>query len=88
MTELEAWHAAKLMGMGINISNTFENTSQWEVGWGNPRITKEYIGSLAALGFKTVLGDGRRHFPPAALLSESGSAPIDAVPPSPISREY
>jgi aryl-phospho-beta-D-glucosidase BglC (GH1 family) len=54
MTELDAWHAAKLMGMGINIGNTLDNTSQWEVGWGNPRITKEYIGSLAALGFKTV----------------------------------
>jgi endoglucanase len=38
----------------VNIGNMLENTSQWEVGWGNPRITKEYIGSLAALGFKTV----------------------------------
>lgn len=54
IAELDAWHAAKLMGMGVNIGNTLENTRQWEIGWGNPRITKEYIDSLAALGFKTV----------------------------------
>jgi endoglucanase len=38
----------------VNIGNTLDNTSQWETGWGNPRITKEYIASLAALGFRTV----------------------------------
>jgi endoglucanase len=54
IAELDAWHAAKLMGMGVNIGNTLENTSKWETGWGNPRITREYIDSLAALGFKTV----------------------------------
>lgn len=54
MAELDAWHAAKLMGMGVNIGNTLENTRQWETGWGNPRITQEYVRSLAALGFKTV----------------------------------
>jgi endoglucanase len=54
MAELTAWHAATLMGMGVNIGNTLESTSQWEVGWGNPRITKEYIDHLAVLGFKTV----------------------------------
>src|SRR5687768_15738295 len=42
------------MGIGINIGNTLDNTTQWETGWGNPRITKEYVQSLAALGFKTV----------------------------------
>jgi len=54
MAELDAWQAASLMGMGVNIGNTLENTSKWETGWGNPRITKEYIDTLAALGFKTV----------------------------------
>jgi endoglucanase len=54
MTELDAWSAARLMGVGINIGNTLENTTQWETGWGNPRITKELIDSLAAQGFRTV----------------------------------
>jgi len=51
---LDAWSAAKLMGTGVNIGNTLENTTTWETGWGNPRITKEYVESLARLGFKTV----------------------------------
>ena len=42
------------MGVGVNIGNTLDNTTQWETGWGNPRITKEYVESLAKLGFKTV----------------------------------
>jgi endoglucanase len=54
MAELNAWDAAKQMGLGVNIGNTLDNTSSWETGWGNPRITKKYIESLAALGFKTV----------------------------------
>ena len=52
--KLDAWTAATQMGIGINIGNTLENTTQWETGWGNPPITKEYVESLAALGFKTV----------------------------------
>jgi endoglucanase len=52
--DLDAWQAAKLMGLGVNIGNTLENTTTWETGWGNPRITKEYVESLAKLGFKTV----------------------------------
>ena len=54
LAELDAWNAAELMGVGVNIGNTLENTTQWETGWGNPRITREYVDSLAALGFKTV----------------------------------
>jgi endoglucanase len=50
----DAWSAAKLMGLGVNVGNTLDNTTTWETGWGNPRITKEYIQSLARLGFKTV----------------------------------
>ena len=52
--ELDAWTAAKLMGTGVNIGNTLENTTTWETGWGNPPITKEFVESLAKLGFKTV----------------------------------
>ena len=37
------------MGLGINIGNTLENTTNWEIGWGNPVITREYVDSLAAL---------------------------------------
>ena len=42
------------MSPGINIGNTLENTTQWETGWGNPRITEGYVQKLAALGFKTI----------------------------------
>ena len=41
--DLDAWSAAKLMGVGVNIGNTLENTTTWETGWGNPRITKEFV---------------------------------------------
>ena len=51
---VDAWAAAKLMGVGVNIGNTLENTTTWETGWGNPRITREYVESLAAMGFRTV----------------------------------
>ena len=54
MQDLDAWTAAKLMGTGANIGNTLENTTTWETGWGNPRITKEFVENLAKLGFKTV----------------------------------
>jgi len=52
--DLDAWSAAKRMGVGINIGNTLENTTTWETGWGNPPITKEHIQVLATLGFKVV----------------------------------
>ena len=52
--DLDAWSAAKAMGVGINVGNTLENTATWETGWGNPLITKAYIDALAAQGFKTV----------------------------------
>jgi len=54
MADLLAWDAAQQMGLGVNIGNTLDNTSTWETGWGNPRITKEFIASLAARGFRTV----------------------------------
>jgi endoglucanase len=52
--DLDAWSAARAMGLGVNIGNTLDNTATWETGWGNPPVTKEYIRGLAALGFKTV----------------------------------
>ncbi len=54
MTELDAWGAVAAMSPGVNIGNTLENTTTWETGWGNPVITKEFVESLARLGYKTV----------------------------------
>jgi endoglucanase len=54
MTELDAWTAAKQMGIGVNIGNTLENTTAWETGWGNPPISREFVQSLARRGFRTV----------------------------------
>jgi endoglucanase len=54
MTAVDAWSAVSQMTPGINIGNTLENTTHWETGWGNPPITREYVQSLARLGFKTV----------------------------------
>ena len=51
---IDAWAAAAEMTPGINIGNTLENTHQWETGWGNPPITKEFVHSLSKLGFKSV----------------------------------
>jgi hypothetical protein len=54
MAALDAWSAAKLMGVGVNIGNTLENTTTWETGWGNPRITKKYVESLAAIPMRAM----------------------------------
>lgn len=54
MAELDAWNAVNAMSPGVNIGNTLENTTAWETGWGNPPISREYVESLARLGFKTV----------------------------------
>jgi len=54
VANMDAWSAARLMGVGVNIGNTLDNTTTWETGWGNPPITRDYIQSLAAHGFKTV----------------------------------
>lgn len=51
---LDAWAAVDLMTPGINIGNTFDSTAGWETGWGSPIITKEFIQSLAHIGFKSV----------------------------------
>jgi endoglucanase len=54
MTPVDVWTAVGQMAPGINIGNTLDNTVRWETGWGSPIITREYIQSLARLGFKTV----------------------------------
>jgi len=54
VTDLDAWNAAKRMGVGVNIGNSLDSTTGWETGWGNPRITRAYIQNLAALSFDTV----------------------------------
>ncbi|HUO07690.1 MAG TPA: glycoside hydrolase family 5 protein [Phycisphaerae bacterium] len=54
MTDLTAAAAVSQMTPGINIGNTLDNTVHWETGWGNPPVTREYVQSLARLGFKTV----------------------------------
>lgn len=54
MKELDAWTAVPLLTPGINIGNTLDNTTAWETGWGNPPITKEFVESVARLGFKSV----------------------------------
>ena len=42
------------MGMGTNIGNTFDNTTTWETGWGEPMVTQAYINGMASHGIKTV----------------------------------
>ncbi|WP_437532440.1 glycoside hydrolase family 5 protein [Sorangium sp. So ce726] len=42
------------MGIGANIGNTLENTTEWETGWGQPLITQTFINGMANHGIKTV----------------------------------
>ncbi|MDR0455490.1 MAG: glycoside hydrolase family 5 protein [Treponema sp.] len=49
------------MGIGINIGNTLDainnhvsNTPAGETGWGNPKITKEFIAALKNYGYTTI----------------------------------
>lgn len=48
------------LGAGINIGNTLDVITDRdgpgtdETGWGNPRISREYIHALASYGYKTV----------------------------------
>ncbi|AUX39916.1 cellulase [Sorangium cellulosum] len=42
------------MGIGANIGNTLENTTEWETGWGQPLITQAFINGMADNGIKTV----------------------------------
>ena len=42
------------LGFGANIGNTFDNTAQWEIGWGQPLVTQAFINGMAAHGIKSV----------------------------------
>jgi len=49
------------MGIGINIGNTLDsinnhvsNTPAGETGWGNPKITREFIQALKKYGYTTI----------------------------------
>jgi endoglucanase len=42
------------MGIGTNIGNTLENTTEWETGWGQPTISREFITGIASRGIKSV----------------------------------
>jgi endoglucanase len=47
------------MGVGVNIGNTLDciGTNTWtagETGWGNPKITREFVKALKSYGYKTV----------------------------------
>jgi endoglucanase len=45
---------ATAMGFGVNIGNTFDNTTTWETGWGQPLVTQAFIAGLASHGVKSV----------------------------------
>lgn len=49
----DATTLAKQMYAGINIGNTME-VPGGETGWGNPRVSKDYIDGLKAAGFNAV----------------------------------
>jgi endoglucanase len=42
------------MGFGANIGNTFDNTTTWETGWGQPLVTQAFINGMASHKIKTV----------------------------------
>ncbi len=52
--EIDAHTMATEMGVGTNIGNTLENTTEWETGWGQPLVTREFVNGLASRGLKTV----------------------------------
>ncbi|MES1210045.1 MAG: glycoside hydrolase family 5 protein, partial [Pseudomonadota bacterium] len=45
---------AAAMGFGANIGNTFDNTTTWETGWGEPTVTQAFINGMASHGIKNV----------------------------------
>jgi endoglucanase len=51
---VNAAQMAKAMGFGANIGNTLENTIAWETGWGQPRISQDFINGMASRGIKSV----------------------------------
>jgi endoglucanase len=51
---LSATAMVSAMGFATNIGNTFDNTTKWEIGWGQPLVTQSYINGMATRGIKTV----------------------------------
>jgi endoglucanase len=51
---VDAVAMAKAMGFGTNLGNTFDNTTSWETGWGQPLVTQAFINGIASRGIKTV----------------------------------
>ena len=56
---LSALRFVKDLGVGINIGNTLDciGTFEWtagETGWGNPRITQDFIKALKNYGYSTI----------------------------------
>jgi endoglucanase len=45
---------AAAMGFGANIGNTFDNTTSWETGWGQPLVTQAFINGMASHGIKNI----------------------------------
>ena len=54
----EALNFVRSMGFAVNVGNSFDSLNTGniagETGWGNPMVSREYIKSLRADGFKTV----------------------------------
>jgi endoglucanase len=51
---VDATAMAVAMGFGANIGNTFDNTTSWETGWGEPMVTQAFVNGMASHGIKTV----------------------------------
>lgn len=51
---VDAAALAKTLVLGANIGNTFDNTTTWETGWGEPLVTQAYINGMASHGIKLV----------------------------------
>ena len=59
MTGTTAIQFVKDLGIGINIGNTLDaiGTFTWaagETGWGNPKISRDFIKALKSYGYKTI----------------------------------
>jgi endoglucanase len=59
VTDNPATEFVRGMGIGVNIGNTLDciGTNTWlagETGWGNPRITREFIAALKNYGYTTI----------------------------------
>lgn len=70
---------AAAMQPGWNLGNSLDATGSDETSWGNPRITKELIESIAAQGYKSIRI-------PVTWNGHLGSAPDYAIEPAYLDR--